>query len=272
MDQTNTEPTLEESIHTVMQTLPTPVREYLAKRKHSMVVADLMKRYSLHVDQAAELETQLMLLLMGIASPAEFSAALLSEASIPESSVSGILEDVNKMVFIPLREEMRRATSGTEPATASAAAAEPETGPAVQPQTAAPQKPTVEQGTYAPAPQGVPTPQPPAPSIVLPPTNPSDALLQEDTAPLPPRHVLPGAPGLRNLIEHPPLPTRGAPPPENLPGAAPAFIDLHPPVPAPVAPEPAHLPPIPPRAAPPQSAPLESAPPYSVDPYREPVE
>ncbi len=235
-----------------------------------------MKKYGLHIDQAGEVQTQLMLLLMGIASPAEFSAALLSEASIPESSISGILEDVNRMVFMPLRDEMRSATPAAEQVRVNAAPMKPEVGGAAAAQAASIQRSAVATGTYASAPGITPASQaatpPTAPSIVLPPTNASDASLQDDSAPLPPRRVLPGAPTLRNLIVHPPLPTRQAPPPENLPGTVPEFIDLHPPVAAAPEPEASLLPPIPPRSAPPQSAPTESAPPYTVDPYREPPE
>lgn len=273
MNPEETNPDFDASVREVMQKLPLPVRKYLALGKYQTVVRQIMQMYKLHIDEAGELESQLLLLLMGINSPIQFAQALQGKTRLPPDTIHGIVGEVNQQIFVPLHEQMRNATPAAEQVGVNAAPTKPEAGGAAASEVVATQRPVATQGAYAPAPEAVPAPMSsPAPSIVLPPTSAADAEPQEDSAPLPPRRVLPGAPGLRNLIVHPPLPTRGAPPPENLPGTVPEFIDLHPPVAAAPESEAPVLPPIPPRSAPPQSAPVAPVPPYTVDPYREPPE
>jgi hypothetical protein len=125
----------------------------------------------------------------------------------------------------------------------------------------APMPPMPRAAAPAPAPLEFSTP---APAVEIP-------LPSHEAAPLPPRHVLPGS--LNRLNTPQPLPMRSAPPPQNLPGVLPEFIDLHPPVAQPEAiPEEPVVSPPPNRPAPPQKAPAAPAAPYTVDPYREPPE
>jgi len=115
MEPQQTELTLEESIKQVMQTLPPVIRNYLAQGKYSVVAQNLMATYSLHIDQSGILEREIMLLLMGIENPTEFTEALVNEARIDKQTVSKIVQDVNEQVFIPLKEqEMKSKGTDTE--------------------------------------------------------------------------------------------------------------------------------------------------------------
>jgi hypothetical protein len=107
------EPTLEESIQQVMQTLPPVIRDYLSKGEYSIVAKNLMAKYGLHIDQSGILEREIMLLLMGIENPAEFIQALVGEAKIDRQVVNKIVQDVNAQIFIPLKEEEMRSNNVT---------------------------------------------------------------------------------------------------------------------------------------------------------------
>lgn len=115
MNQDQPELTVEESIKQVMKTLPPVVRAYLAHGKYSVVAQKLMAKYGLHVDQGSILERELMLLLMGIENPNEFTQALTEEAKLNQQTIDGIVQDINAQVFIPLREEEMKSSqpSGT---------------------------------------------------------------------------------------------------------------------------------------------------------------
>ena len=102
-----------------MQTLPPIIREYLAQGRYSTVVKNLMFKYQLRVDQGGVLEREIMLLLMGIENPDEFTQALVEEARLDQKTVNGIVQDVNDQIFIPLQKEMR------EEQTVTAASAPP---------------------------------------------------------------------------------------------------------------------------------------------------
>ena len=109
------EPTLEESIKQVMQTLPPPIRNYLGQGKYSVVAKSLMTKYGLHVDQGSILEREIMLLLMNVENPEEFTSSLKSDASIPEDVVWKIMIDINQEIFMPLREQMRSGAGNAQP-------------------------------------------------------------------------------------------------------------------------------------------------------------
>jgi len=67
-----------------------------------------MAKYGLRIDQSGILEREIMLLLMGVESPAEFTAALAEEAKLPKETITGIVQDVNSLIFVPLRQEEER--------------------------------------------------------------------------------------------------------------------------------------------------------------------
>ncbi len=94
-----------------MKTLPPPIRDYLAQGRYSAVAKNLMFKYQLQVDQGGVLEREIMLLLMGIENPDEFTQALAEEAGLEQKTVDGIVQDVNDQIFIPLREEMKSGAS-----------------------------------------------------------------------------------------------------------------------------------------------------------------
>lgn len=119
MDQAKYEPTFEESIKQVMQTLPQNIRTYISQEKYTAVVKNLMSKYNLHIDQGGVLEREIILLLMGIESPEEFTQALFEEVRINKQIISSIAKDANDQIFIPLREEMRKSGGGNAPITGS---------------------------------------------------------------------------------------------------------------------------------------------------------
>jgi hypothetical protein len=101
----NQEPDLKETIKQVLQTLPPFLRTYITQGKYTPVAQGLMKKYGLRIDQGAVLERELLLLLMGIDNPTEFTQALLEEARIDQQTVNALTKDINDQVFLPLRKE-----------------------------------------------------------------------------------------------------------------------------------------------------------------------
>ena len=254
MDQARKELTLEESIKQIMPMLPLPIRKYLASGQYSVVAQNLMKKYSLHIDQGGILERELMLLLMGIEDPEEFAASLKTEAAIPEAMLQQIMTDINQEVFVPLRqEEMKTGLGANAPAQTQAPTPSGQSGSQYfHLENKLPSRPSVvrqpaDGGGARPAVQQAPLP--PKMNMLRPTPLPSDKKLLADheephiefKPPVPP--MLPGS----NV----PVPTQPPPPP------APAVqAPAQPPIPTPTSQKPQAL------------APAS----YSVDPYREPLE
>ncbi|MCX6787785.1 MAG: hypothetical protein NT108_01310 [Candidatus Kaiserbacteria bacterium] len=129
MNPVQPEPTFDESVKQVMQTLPSVVRTYLSQGKYTIVAKSMMTKYGLRIDQGGVLEREIMLLLMGIESPTEFMQTLAEEARLDQKVITSIVQDINAQIFVPLREEERRGGEGsltpTAPIVSMQASAQP---------------------------------------------------------------------------------------------------------------------------------------------------
>lgn len=101
----NKEITFDESVKQVMKSLPPAIRNYIHDEKYTAVAQSLMTKYGLRVDQGGVLEREILLLLMGVENPAEFTEALAEEARLTQAVITGIVQDVNDRIFVPLRRE-----------------------------------------------------------------------------------------------------------------------------------------------------------------------
>src|SRR5450756_491476 len=115
MDQNQQKLTFDESVAQVMQTLPPVIRAYLTEGKYTAVAKGLMTKYGLRIDQGGVLEREIMLLLMGIENPDEFTQALVEEAKFDQKTITSIVQDINTQIFIPLREEEMKSGGMTAP-------------------------------------------------------------------------------------------------------------------------------------------------------------
>ena len=248
------------NLATIVENLPAPVRDFVSSDKPDQIVLELSQKYQMHADQAGKFHQSLLFMLLGVYDPGKFVDRLLS-AGLPESAITGILEDLNRLVFTPLRQS-------------EAAPVAPARPPVVP--VPAPLAPPVL-ATSSPLPTA---PQIPDPFAAL--TRPSDT----SSAPVSP--VAP--PTMRTMAHDIEGMKTGVAPASYTMSAPPAA-----PAPVPKAPEQAPLPPswaapvAPPSDAPsftrvPGSSPASrNAPPdlhevtstlqkYGIDPYREPME
>ncbi|OYV27198.1 MAG: hypothetical protein B7W98_02270, partial [Parcubacteria group bacterium 20-58-5] len=261
-------------------------------------------------ERGGVLERELMLLLMGIDTPDEFMKALAEEARLDQKIITGIVQDINTQVFVPLREEEEK---GGVASAAPSAAPRPMAAP-MPPRPPAPHGAGGQPETHFHLQNKIiPPPRPPQPSSPIPklatPPRPlaaapagvsnrpglRDALAAVTKVPEQP-------PAARLLEDHEephielgktPLPAQSRPstppahPPGALPsqviqpGARPAFAPT-PKIVPPAAPQASAGPAVPkvapppmppkPAAVPPPAAPAVPAKPYAADPYREPIE
>jgi hypothetical protein len=109
MNPDQPQPTYDESVKQVLQSLPAPLRTYLEEAKYAPASAMLSHKYALGPVQEKTLKNGLVFLLMGIDNPDEFATSLRGEAKLSDDVVRSIMTDVNEEVFLPLQEEMKRA-------------------------------------------------------------------------------------------------------------------------------------------------------------------
>lgn len=102
----NTVEDFDTNVMSVLRTLPVPIQEFLTSPERDSVTVRIVGRYNLHVDQSGQFQKAFLFMLMGIFSPEEFVNNLV-EAGISEETVRSLANDVNEMVFKPLREKER---------------------------------------------------------------------------------------------------------------------------------------------------------------------
>ncbi len=268
--------TLEESLELLLRQLPPAVRQVFIGDTIPQVVQVLMRKYGMHVDQGAVLEREIIQLLLGVKDPDEFASSLSEEARFTTDTVNAIANDVNDLIFVPIRKKEMQQTKTSEPLRVAQAR------PAAQAPNYAPPAPPVP-------PQAVSVPPP----LVNRATPESVAPMAPQSAPLESREgaTMDAARPLRhlNLLEHEdrndveaapapmlasavpvarggvpaPLPPKAALPRQTAPvqpGLSPRPVVVRPPVPPPP-----HLP-----GAPEPEPPAQGN--YPADPYREPIE
>lgn len=136
------------ALATIIANLPAPVREFVNGPDRDRVSLELMQKYRLHADEAGEFERAYIRMLLGIDTPDEFILSL-RQAGIPDQSISGLINDVNEMVFIPLRRKEREMSEPQpEPKPSAAPPPPPAAIPASPPAPLPPQTPSAP--TYMP--------------------------------------------------------------------------------------------------------------------------
>jgi len=260
------DPTLADDIKQLLTEVPPQIRAFFASGKVEIVAKNLIQKNQLHVDQGAIVGRELILLLLGINTPLEFTKALVEEAKLDQKIIDSIMQDINDQIFVPLQEEMKKtignASQPTKPVMPSA-----------------PSRPTFAEG-YGEVKEGFRLFGQPTPANPMLPhrpqpvnaTTPKYFHLENKTPvqPAQPRPVQPIAPIAPKQIAAPimdeklledheepsplsPLPARTAPPLPNLPGVI----------------QPSAIPEV--KKTVTAVAPV-SARPYSTDPYREPID
>lgn len=240
----------------VLQSLPPLLRTYVMEEKFIPVINQIMARYGLHVDQSAVLEQEVMLLLIGVRNPDEFSAHLEKEGAIPSDVVANIIGDINTSIFVPLQQQMR---SGSSP--------EVNRSPMVTNPINKPQAPVSNNHpTLHENPISQTTPKPLSPPVNAPqkPVSTNIYQMPQDFISPPPN-----APAFARATPPENLPTAK---PSNTPVSAPA-IEVKPQIPT----SSASSAPLPPQALRPKASPqaqnaTSMVQDYKTDPYREPLE
>ncbi len=262
---------------------PKAIQDALSDGPAVDFMVNLQSRYGLHVDVAGSIVSRIRDLLLGLANPTEFLGELI-QLGLTDTVARAIVADLNKEVFVPLREAMRNAPE--EPKAA--------VEPISVPQQSLSPKETVPAPTLA---------YEPRPAPVTLPGSPVEAPMPAAPASLPTYSVPESAP-VAPSVPHPAYPAPSAPQPGwhsaaavhiYVPSHGVPFEQMHTPVPieakeiapvtAPLSSAPTPVPqayvPAPAIAAPePVSAPIPAATTlapapitkdYAADPYREPI-
>lgn len=168
--------TFDQDLSMIVSQLPPPVRAFFVSGKVEIVAKNLIQKYQLRIDQGSVIDREIILLLLGLKTPVDFSKTVAAETLLNKETISNIMEDINTQIFIPLREEERKGGIG------GAQSAKPVMPPAAMPPQRTAPRPVVA---------GVPSYAPPlqSPMYSRPenkmPTTPSAPVFKQESKPAP---------------------------------------------------------------------------------------
>lgn len=99
-------PYTQEQIDTLFTELPSDVKDAMSAVDTVHVLADIQKKYSLHIDQAGELSTDAALLMVGAIKPQEFIRQIETNLHVPHETAKLIAAEINEKIFRPVRESL----------------------------------------------------------------------------------------------------------------------------------------------------------------------
>jgi hypothetical protein len=108
-------PTFSEDLSIIISQLPAPVQDFFASGKIDVIAKNLMQKNQFHLDQGTVVEREIIMLLLGLKNPNEFTQALAEEANLNKQTIDSIVQDINTQIFIPLREEEMKTSQPAKP-------------------------------------------------------------------------------------------------------------------------------------------------------------
>jgi type III secretion system FlhB-like substrate exporter len=79
--------------------LPEPVKKAIGSFDWAREIFDIGRSHSLHVDQIGDLQTEVMLVVLGLATPQDFYNQMVGAIAVPNDIAQKIIEEANEKVF-----------------------------------------------------------------------------------------------------------------------------------------------------------------------------
>lgn len=90
------------------QSLPPALQQAIRSSNLRDQLKKIAEKFRLHIDQAAALENQTVMVMMGLQTPLEYTEALENELAVSENASYDIAEEANKEIFLPIREHLKK--------------------------------------------------------------------------------------------------------------------------------------------------------------------
>ncbi|MCE9629044.1 MAG: hypothetical protein K8Q91_03565 [Candidatus Vogelbacteria bacterium] len=99
--------------------LPEDVRGAIFAVETTDVIANIQKKFKLHVDQTGKLAEEVGLVMLGFSKPNEFVGKITKNLQVTQITAVEITKDINDKIFNPIKESLKQIhnleNSGNEP-------------------------------------------------------------------------------------------------------------------------------------------------------------
>jgi len=99
-----------ETVAEELKKLPQQIQNLITKSGWEQTVRKIVDKHNLRVDQGADLETETLLVMLGLSSPEDFLSNVKNEAEIPDLLAREIVEDIDRNIFSKLKDTLRELT------------------------------------------------------------------------------------------------------------------------------------------------------------------
>lgn len=144
------------------------MRKFLYSKEMRNILMTIGEKHKLHLDQLSTLEAETNAVFLGFTETQDYPRILAETLKIDEAKIKEIAKDVNEMLFIKVREDMKAASSPVdlkiELSKPTAVAAAPTPAPAAIAPSLVP-KPVMLPAPGMAAPTGLPDAASPAPTV-----------------------------------------------------------------------------------------------------------
>lgn len=154
-----------------------------------MTIRQIAQKYQLHLDQTGVLEDETSAVMLGFTDTADFQAVLAETMGIDSTKADAIARDLNDLLFIKIREVMKKTYQKQKVVPSPAQVTRPAIAPAsVKISTPVPPIVPPAQPKLPPVPAPLPPkPMVPAPKIITP--HPADMILTQKTVSTAPAQI-----------------------------------------------------------------------------------
>lgn len=108
------DPNIQTQLKERFSQLPEVVRNAITSADVEKALRSVSEKHKLHVDQWAKLENEVMLTLLGFQSAEEFPKNIQNEIGVTSEEAASLAEDISRIVFEPIREELERGLAHPE--------------------------------------------------------------------------------------------------------------------------------------------------------------
>jgi hypothetical protein len=108
MDEQLTDQQLQQQLGERLKQLPKVVQDAIASADVQRHLRELASTHKLHIDQWELLENNVMLTLLGFQEPEALPTELQKDLNVDTAVASALAEDISRVVFAPIREELER--------------------------------------------------------------------------------------------------------------------------------------------------------------------
>lgn len=102
----------QKDIKKIFQTLPEELQEAILSLDYNDITDEISKKYTLHIDQKANLIDETRDVLFGITDPMAFVDNVTKKLNIDRNTAAQIVVEVNQKIFVPVKDALRQIHGG----------------------------------------------------------------------------------------------------------------------------------------------------------------